>query len=239
VKDMSILADVDDLDAWSTVEQVVRTLRVPIGSADELVSRICHEATRMVPEVRDVGVIVTDPDRSLLTVCASGPVPRQLDELQVATGTGPCLTAARKQIVVRMHDVAADTRWPEFRRAAVSCEVGSMLCVPLYIDEQLLGTLSFYGAQPDAFRDGAEPIARLLATVSAVALADSFQRDRVERALRNRDLIGQAKGILMSRHCLSADAAFEMLRAHSQRTNTKLVAVAERVVETGVLNGDR
>ena len=146
-------------------------------------------------------------------------------------------TAARKQIVVRMHDVAADTRWAEFRRAARSCDVGSMLCVPLYIDDQLLGTLSLYGARPDAFRDGAEPIARLLATVAAVALADSFQRERIERALRNRDLIGQAKGILMSRHGVPADAAFELLREHSQRTNCKLVAVAEMVVETGMLDG--
>ena len=115
--------------------------------------------------------------------------------------------------------------------------MASMLCVPLFVDDRLLGTLSLYGEQPDVFRDGVEPIARLLATVSAVALADSFQRERMERALRNRDVIGQAKGILMIRHGVQADTAFEMLRTHSQRTNNKLVAVAERVVETGMLDG--
>ena len=236
MKDMSTLADVDDLEAWSTVEQVVRTLRVPVGSAEELVSRICHEATRMVPEVRDVGVIVTDPDRNLLTVCASGPVPRQLDELQVETGTGPCLTAARKQIVVRMHDVAADTRWTEFCAAALDRGVASMLCVPLFLDDQKLGTLSLYGESPGAFRENVEPVARVLATLSAIALADSRHRERMDRALHNRDLIGQAKGILMARHGIGADAAFDMLRTHSQRTNNKLLAVVERVVETGALD---
>jgi GAF domain-containing protein len=233
---MSTLADVDDLEAWSTVEQVVRTLRVPVGSAEELVSRICHEATRMVPGVRDVGVIVTDPDRNLLTVCASGPVPRQLDELQVETGTGPCLTAARKQIVVRMHDVAADTRWTEFCAAALDRGVASMLCVPLFLDDQKLGTLSLYGEKPGAFRENVEPVARVLATLSAIALADSRHRERMDRALHNRDLIGQAKGILMARHGIGADAAFDMLRTHSQRTNSKLLAVVERVVETGALD---
>ena len=236
MKDMSTLADVDDLEAWSTVEQVVRTLRVPIGSAEELVSRICHEAARMVPGVRDVGVIVTESDRNLLTVCASGPVPRQLDELQVETGTGPCLTAARKQIVVRMHDVAADTRWTEFCAAALDRGVASMLCVPLFVDDQKLGTLSLYGESAGAFRENVEPVARVLATLSAIALADSRQRERMDRALHNRDLIGQAKGILMSRHGIGADAAFEMLRTHSQRTNSKLLAVVERVVETGALD---
>ncbi|MDT7581524.1 MAG: hypothetical protein QOK35_2788 [Pseudonocardiales bacterium] len=236
VKDIQVLSDTDDLGTWSVVDQLVRTLRVPIEGADDLVSRICAEAARMVPDVRDVGVIVTDPDRNLLTVCASGPVPRQLDELQVETGTGPCLTAARKQIVVRMHDVAADSRWAEFCLAALHRGVASMLCVPLYVDDQKLGTLSFYGERPDVFRDNVEPIARVLATLSAVALADARQRERMERALRNRDLIGQAKGILMYRHSVDADEAFGMLRAHSQRTNSKLLAVAERVVETGTLD---
>ena len=236
MKDMSTLADVDDLEAWSTVEQVVRTLRVPIGSAEELVSRICNEAARMVPGVRDVGVIVTDPDRNLLTVCASGPIPRQLDELQVEAGTGPCLTAARKQIVVRMHDVAADTRWTEFCAAALDRGVASMLCVPLFVDDQKLGTLSLYGESPGAFRENVEPVARVLATLSAIALADSRHRERMDRALHNRDLIGQAKGILMARHGIGADAAFDMIRTHSQRTNSKLLAVVERVVETGALD---
>ena len=231
------MSEHDELGPWSTVEQLVRTMRVQANDADDLVSRIVGEAVRLVPPARHAGVIVTDPDKNLRTVFASDLVPQQLDALQMQMGTGPCLTAARKQIVVRMHDVAADTRWAEFRRAARSCDVGSMLCVPLYIDDQLFGTLSLYGAQPDVFRDGAEPIARLLATVAAVALADSFQRERIERALRNRDLIGQAKGILMSRHGVPADAAFELLRAHSQRTNSKLVAVAEKVVETGMLDG--
>ncbi len=227
----------DEVGAWSTVEQLVRTLRVPAADAASLVSQIVGEAVRIVPAAREAGLIVTDPDHNLNTVFASGPSPRELDDLQIRLGTGPCLTAARKQLVVRMHDIAADTRWSDFRRAAKECHVGSMLCVPLFIDDRLLGTLSFYGEHPDVFRDGAEPIARLLATLSAVALADSFQRERMERALRNRDVIGQAKGILMSSHGVAADTAFEMLRTHSQRTNCKLIAVAEGVVETGMLDG--
>ena len=235
MEDMQTLPESDALSPWSTVEQLVRTLRLPDGDTEDLVCRICDEATRIVPAAQDVGVIVTDPDGGLRTVFATGRVPRQLDELQTRTGTGPCLTAARKQIVVRMHDVAADTRWAEFRSAALSRDVASMICVPLYVDDRLLGTLSLYGNRPHAFREGAEPAARLLATLSAIALADSHQRARLERALANRDLIGQAKGILMHRHGLRADEAFAMLRVHSQRTNSKLLAVAERVVETGAL----
>jgi hypothetical protein len=91
--------------------------------------------------------------------------------LQKHTGRGPCLTAARKQIVVRIHDVADDGRWEEFRDAATQSGVGSMLCLPLHVDEEVMGTLSLYSATTRAFRDGdSEPVARLLA---AVALAET------------------------------------------------------------------
>src|SRR5690349_8332143 len=110
-----------------------------------------------------------------------------------------------------------------------------MLCVPLHVDDQLLGTLSLYGARTDVFRGGAEPVARVLAALSADALAQAQQQARMERALHNRDVIGQAKGILMHRHGVDAATAFAMLRAHSQHTNSKLLAVAERVVDTGAL----
>ncbi len=236
MEDTQTLPATDDLGAWSTVEQLVRTLRMPGDDAEDLLGRICAEAVRVVPPAREAGVIVVDPNSDLLTVCATGPVPRHLDELQTKLGTGPCLTAARKQIVVRMHDVAADTRWAEFREAALDCDVASMLCVPLFVDDRRLGTLSLYADRPGVFRDGAEPVARLLAAVSAIALADSQHRARMERALHNRDLIGQAKGILMYRHAVGADEAFEMLRTRSQRTNSKLLALAERVVETGSLD---
>jgi len=236
VEETRLLPDADEGSPWSTVEQLVRRFRASGDDSGELLARICREAVRLVPAAHDVGVIITDAQHNnLATVCATGPAPQQLDELQMKLGTGPCLTAARKQIVVRMHDVAADTRWTEFRLAAVSCDVASMLCVPLHVDDQVLGTLSLYGEKADIFREGAEPVARMLAALAAVALAESHQRERMERALANRDLIGQAKGILMHRHGIRGDEAFEMLRTHSQRTNTKLITVAERVVEAGAL----
>ena len=234
--DDTVLRDADELTPWSTVEQLVRTMRIPDGNTDLVIAQICGEAARIVPPARHAGVILVGADRQLKTIFATGPVPRQLDELQMRLDTGPCLTTARKQIVVRMHDIAADTRWATFREAAASCGVASMLCVPMFVDDHLLGTLSLYGEQPDVFRDGAEPAARMLATLCAVVLADDRKRERMERALANRDVIGQAKGILMHRHGLRADEAFAMLRARSQRTNSKLMAVAERVVETGSLD---
>ena len=47
----------------------------------------------------------------------------------------------------------------------------------------------------------------------------------------NRDVIGQAKGILMERHKINADQAFALLVRQSQASNRRLAAVAQEMVE--------
>lgn len=53
--------------------------------------------------------------------------------------------------------------------------------------------------------------------------------------MKTRDVIGQAKGILMERRRLTADQAFDVLRRTSQRMNRKLVEVADELVSTGAV----
>jgi AmiR/NasT family two-component response regulator len=53
--------------------------------------------------------------------------------------------------------------------------------------------------------------------------------------LSTRDLIGQAKGILMERERLSAGQAFDWLRRASQGLNVKLTEIARKLTETGEL----
>ena len=48
-------------------------------------------------------------------------------------------------------------------------------------------------------------------------------------------VIEQAKGILMARHVIDADRAFELLRDHSQHNGHKLVDVAQAIVDSHLL----
>src|SRR3954452_13469773 len=59
------------------------------------------------------------------------------------------------------------------------------------------------------------------------------QVEGLQEALLSRDVIGQAKGILMERLHLTPDQAFEQLRMASQHLNVKLRDVAARFAETG------
>jgi GAF domain-containing protein len=107
----------------------------------------------------------------------------------------------------------------------------------LWVDERCLGTLSLYGEQPAAFTSQDERITTLFATLAALALAEAQRTDQLRTALDNRDLIGQAKGILMQRDGITAEAAFALLSRASQHTNTRLVDVARHLAETGELAG--
>jgi len=75
----------------------------------------------------------------------------------------------------------------------------------------------------------------LLSALAALALAESKHAEQLRRALNSRDLIGEAKGILMRERTITGDEAFALLRERSQHTNTKLVDLAQSVIEAGTL----
>lgn len=51
-------------------------------------------------------------------------------------------------------------------------------------------------------------------------------------AFARRAVIEQAKGILMARHAINADKAFELLREHSQHNGNKLADIAASIVDS-------
>jgi AmiR/NasT family two-component response regulator len=57
----------------------------------------------------------------------------------------------------------------------------------------------------------------------------------LQGAFGRRAVIEQAKGILMARHSLTADKAFEMLRDHSQHNGQRLADVATAIVDSHLL----
>jgi AmiR/NasT family two-component response regulator len=73
----------------------------------------------------------------------------------------------------------------------------------------------------------------LVAAHAAVAFSDSQEISQLTQALDTRDLIGQAKGILMERFKITAQQAFQILTRASSESNIKLRAVAEHLTSSG------
>ena len=57
----------------------------------------------------------------------------------------------------------------------------------------------------------------------------------LQQAFGRRAVIEQAKGILMGRNAIDGDAAFAIMRDHSQRSGRKLAGVAEGIVANYLL----
>jgi AmiR/NasT family two-component response regulator len=68
-----------------------------------------------------------------------------------------------------------------------------------------------------------------------ITLQRFAEYNSLQGAFGRRAVIEQAKGILMARHAIDADRAFDMLRNHSQHNGRKLVDVAHAIVESHLL----
>lgn len=63
-------------------------------------------------------------------------------------------------------------------------------------------------------------------------MAEDLTQQQFQDALESRDIIGQAKGVLMVRRRITAATAFAVLVAISQRTNTRVRLVAEQLIDS-------
>jgi GAF domain-containing protein len=217
-----------------SLEILARALHVRDAELQPTLQAIASMAVSMLSPARYAGLTIFSRSE-LIPRASTGEPPLLLDRLQQKLGDGPCISAARHQVIVRIEDTRQDERWPEFSAEAARLNVRSMLCAPLWVDERGLGALSLYADQAVAFTDLHERVTTLLATFAALALAEAQRAEQMHDALGNRDVIGQAKGILMERHGVTADAAFGVLSRVSQAENMKLAEIARRFVDTGKL----
>ena len=204
-------------------------------SLQETLSGIVHATVDNVPGAQFAGLTVVKGRREVHTAAWTDELVRTADQVQYDTGQGPCLNSVYEEKTVRVSDMRTEQRWPEFAKRAVDLGVVSMLSIQLYVTGDNLGALNLYSQATEAFNDESEHVGLLLAAHAAIAMAGAQQQEQLVQAITTRDLIGQAKGILMERHKITAEQAFTILIRASQLGNAKLRDVAEHLTTTGEL----
>lgn len=199
------------------------------------------EATFLVaPQVDVVSVTLRSPDGRFHTPLATHSVAQLLDECQYEFGEGPCVTAAVDPgpgFASWPDRFDADSPWPRFTRAARKLGIAGVLSLSLLPTPEpprLSGALNLYSQLPDGLDAIDKDAILLLATHASLALAGTdavttgkLREAQLHQAIDSRDVIGQAKGILMGRRNISAEEAFDILRSASQKLNVKLNEVAK------------
>ncbi len=202
---------------------------------DAMLTELVASAVRLIPGVDEGSISVVTDRRTVASLHPSGDLPRQVDAVQDAVGQGPCLSAVYDQRTVRVDDMATERRWPLFAPRAAELGAGGMLSFQLWVDGDNLGALNLYSYRAGAFDDESGQVGLLFASHAAVAFAEARHIDQLTEAVQTRDLIGQAKGILMERYAITADQAFRVLTRVSQQRNSKLRLVAAQLAARGEL----
>lgn len=234
---MSRAGELDDL-----VDELTALARSCTGATPEQVaSAVSLTATKVVPGAEQASVSLANRSQGIETLGSVGPTPQLADLAQVELREGPCVSAAWDESVVHLLDTgAARGPWPDFRARAAELGVGSMLSLQLSLDPEeadrdaeRVGVINLYATDREAFGPEASRLGRVLVAHATVAMVGALRVRQLTEALESRDVIGQAKGLIMARHGMGEDDAFQVLVRRARDTNTRLRDVAADLVAGG------
>jgi anti-anti-sigma factor len=173
----------------------------------------------------------------LSTVAASDQTVQDMDADQYATGEGPCVDASVHGRRFHAESLVTETRWPAFTPQALGLGIKSILSSPLVVRDRPIGALNIYSRTPTAFGKADQRLASVFASEASTVLAGAGvdvtadQLDgRVDGALKTRQVIALAQGVLMERTGVDEDHAYTTLRRFSARSGRPLRERAEDIV---------
>jgi GAF domain-containing protein len=204
---------------------------------ERTLSELTEAAVALIEGVDCAGVLLIK-DGEFSSLAGTSDVARALDHAQRDTGEGPCVDAAERDVIVRCNDLRKDSRWPRFSEVAISNGVLSVMSFRLYTKGVDSGALNLFGFGTGSFTAEPEALGAMLATHAAISLVAANRQQQFDSALASRDLIGQAKGIIMERFDVDAGRAFELLRRVSQESNTPVKVIAARLAERNSTDED-
>jgi anti-anti-sigma factor len=210
----------DDEVVNSALRLVVALARAAVGGAD--------------------GVSVSLRRRGCLaTVAASDQTIAEMDAIQYATGEGPCVDASVEGRWFHVQSLDTECRWPAFTPGAQSLGINSILSSPLLARDKPVGALNIYSRAEGAFAPNDQKLASVFATEASVILTeagadvtDDQLSSRFQEALRTREVIAQAQGVIMERDGVGEDGAYSDLRRFSIWNGTPLRQRAQDVVHS-------
>jgi GAF domain-containing protein len=182
------------------------------------------------------GLMLVDAEGQLRWSSASDQTAQSLEGGQERLAQGPCAVAFTQRLPAAIRDIKLEPDWQEFAQVLVGEGICAALSVPVELDGGVIGTLDIYARQARdwdpsevaALQAYAWLVASLLMAATTAQVKGRLA-DQLQAALEHRWLIEQAKGVLMGREELDAQAAFERLRRAARSSTRRLADVAKDV----------
>ncbi|GAB7143465.1 GAF and ANTAR domain-containing protein [Mycobacterium riyadhense] len=214
------------------VAELARNLQEqqPTDDIDTTLGNLLDTAVKSVPGAEHAALTMGSRD-GVRTVSATAGYPILLGKIQ-QRHKDMCGAATWEGQVIRIDDVTTEQRWPGYcRDVADETPIRSIMTIPLFVNRHNMGALNFYASRRHAFDAESVEMALIMATHAALAWSMLRHDQQFRSALASRDLIGQAKGMLMERFNVDAVRAFALLSQLSQNSNTAVVEIARRLIE--------
>ncbi|HEX8497042.1 MAG TPA: GAF and ANTAR domain-containing protein [Actinomycetales bacterium] len=206
--------------------------------------RVAEIAERVVVGTDAVSVTLME-DGAATTAAYTQPLALHLDERQYERGHGPCLDCIARGEVLRIDDMAAEDRWPDYAPQARELGAGSSVSLPLFVTGRPIGALNVYATSSHAFDPNGIDIAQVFAEYAGVALANhqlyattARLAAQMQAALSTRSVIEQAKGILIAMHGGTSDQALRRIVGDAERRGVDPAVVATEIVRLASGPGD-
>jgi GAF domain-containing protein len=190
------------------------------------------------------GLMLCDADQQLRSVAASDDRFEHLEELQIRHGEGPCIEAYETKKLVGTEDLTGDDRWPDFSQAAAARSVRAILASPLPYNQEAVGVVAVLSEKTRPWSPEGElallaftDLAALLIASMMMGEQQSAMSQQLQEALTSRQIIEQAKGVLIGTEQISAREAYEQLRSQARAQRRKLSVVCAEVVRTATRSG--
>jgi GAF domain-containing protein len=214
----------------------LQSLTLSTARVDEFLSELVAVAPQMGGPPMSCGITMRG-EHQPYTATSSDELALQVDEVQYDQHEGPCLQALHDGVPIYIEEMRDEVRWPSYVVRAAKVGVRSSFSLPLQVGDDVIGALNLYSRQPAAFDERLRQNLTIFAAQAAAALTMVLRQARqdqvstqLEQALASRTTIDQAIGILMAQQRCTADEAFALLRAHSQRNNRKIRDIAADMI---------
>src|ERR1700727_1203452 len=211
-------------------------LRFGEMSVHDAIREIVH-TTHSMFDVDGAGLMLADADQQLRNVAASDQRLEHLEELQIRHSEGPCIEAFETKQLIGVEDLAADARWPAFSSSALKRRIRAVLASPLPYNQDAVGVVAVVSEQSHPWSPEGELALLAFTDLAALLIASMMLGEQqsemslqLQGALNSRQVIEQAKGVLIGTRGISARQAYEQLRAQARAERRKIAAVCAEVV---------
>ncbi len=229
---MSVDEGNETADAAARIAEIARRLYARRTIDGSVVTELVEHAVAELPGADFANITVTASQFDIHTPAATHEWAVRIDDIQRATQEGPCLASAWEHRMVHVEDLSRENRWPRFCAEALAhTPVRSVMGFQLFLTGKSMGALNVFAERPNAFDHRTRQLGSLFAAHSALVWDAARRESQFQEALASRDIIGQAKGMIMERYSKDANQAFEMLRQLSHDANVPLAKVAAKVID--------